>query len=440
MRLTPAGLFGRTLLTLGLSYAVLAALTFGALVYYALSPVAQRSAADLAAFMVLQAQTWAMLPPNLRGDYVDKLYQEHDLWLTQTQSEIPPENYFLPYVRRVEQALAERLGDAVSVQPQVIEGRRWFWVDLAVGQNREPVRVGFPRDRVRTRPIDALLAVGVATLLLILLASVVLARQITSPLTRLGAEVERIGRGQLPHPLPETGPRELVTFVRQFNRMVVQIQELLANRTTLLAGISHDLRTPIARMQLALEMLSQQPDPQLVARLQQDLEQMNRLIGQTLELARNLEAGARDRVDLADLIDGLVLSQRRSGAELTWQARGPCPAEVNVSALERILGNLLDNALRYGAGGGAPRVELECNGQGTEIRVLDRGPGIPEHEREAIFQPFYRLEASRSRDTGGSGLGLAIVRQLADACGLTVQLEPRPGGGTLARVRLGNGS
>ena len=379
-----------------------------------------------------------MLPPNLRSDYVDKLYQEHDLWLTQPQDEIPPDNYFLPYVRRVEQALAERLGDAVSMKSQVIEGRRWFWVDLAVGQNREPVRVGFPRDRVRTRPIDALLAVALGTLLLILLASVLLARQITRPLTRLGAEVEQIGRGQLPHPLPETGPRELVIFVRQFNRMVVQIQELLANRTTLLAGISHDLRTPIARMQLALEMLAQQPDPKLVLRLQQDLEQMNQLIGQALDLARNLEAGARDRVDLADLIDGLVVTQRRGGAELAWQAEGPCPAEVNVSALERILANLLENALRYG-GSEAPRVELDCNGTAAEIRVLDRGPGIPESEREAVFRPFYRLEASRSRDTGGSGLGLAIVRQLADACGFAVRLEPRPGGGTLARVRLGNG-
>jgi two-component system osmolarity sensor histidine kinase EnvZ len=266
---------------------------------------------------------------------------------------------------------------------------------------------------------------------------VLLARQITRPLTRLGAEVEQIGRGQLPHPLPETGPRELVIFVRQFNRMVVQIQELLANRTTLLAGISHDLRTPIARMQLALEMLAQQPDPKLALRLQQDLEQMNQLIGQTLDLARNLEAGARDRVDLTDLIDGLVLAQRRGGAELAWRAEGPCLAEVNVNALERILTNLLENALRYG-GDEAPRVELNCNGTAAEVRILDRGPGIPEGEREAVFQPFYRLEASRSRDTGGSGLGLAIVRQLADACGFRVQLEPRPGGGTLARVRLGN--
>jgi two-component system osmolarity sensor histidine kinase EnvZ len=436
MPVTPSGLFGRTLLTLGLSYTLLAVLTFGALVHYALSPVAQRSAADLAAFMVLQAQTWALLPPHLRSEYVDKLYREHDLWLTQPQDEIPPDDYFLPYVHRVEEALAERLGDSVPVQPQVIEGRRWFWVDLAVGQNREPVRVGFPRDRVRTRPIDALLAVALGTLLLILLASVLLARQITRPLTRLGAEVEQIGRGQLPRPLPETGPRELVIFVRQFNRMVMQIQELLANRTTLLAGISHDLRTPIARMQLALEMLARQPDGKLVLRLQQDLEQMNQLIGQTLDLARNLEAGERDLVDLADLIDGLVLAQRRGGAELLWEARGPCPAEVNVSALKRILANLLENALRYG-GGTAPRVELDCNRRRAEIRVLDRGPGIPEGEREAVFQPFYRLEASRSRDTGGSGLGLAIVRQLADANGLQVRLEPRPGGGTLARVRLG---
>lgn len=435
MRLYPAGLFGRTLLILGFSYALLAALTFWALVYYALAPVSQRSAEDLAAFMVLQAQVWAMLPPNIRTEYVDKLYEEHSLWLTQSQEEIPPDNYFLPYVYRVEQALAERLGDQVPVLTQVIDERRWFWIDLLVGQNQERVRVGFPRDRIKVRPVNILFAISGGVMILILAASVVLARQISRPLTRLGAEVEQMGRGELPHTLPETGPKELVTFIRQFNDMVVQIEELLANRTTLLAGISHDLRTPIARMRLALEMLPAAPESPMVQRLQQDLEQINRLIGQSLELARNLEAGELDQVDLADLIDGLVLDLRRGDAKVDWQAPGPCPCRVNVTAVQRVLTNLLENALRYG-NGNPPRVELDCASTGVEIRVLDRGPGIPEGEQEAVFRPFYRLDASRNHTTGGSGLGLAIARQLADANGFAVELEPRSGGGIQARIRM----
>ena len=207
MRLNPAGLFGRTLLILGFSYVLLAALTFWALVYYALAPVSQLSAEDLAAFMVLQAQVWAMLPPNIRTEYVNKLYEEHSLWLTQPQEEIPPDNYFLPYVYRVEQALAERLGDPVPVLTQVIDERRWFWIDLLVGQNQERVRVGFPRDRIKVRPVNILFAIGGGVVILILSASVLLARQISSPLTRLGAEVEQMGRGELPIPCRKPVPK-----------------------------------------------------------------------------------------------------------------------------------------------------------------------------------------------------------------------------------------
>ena len=166
-----------------------------------------------------------------------------------------------------------------------------------------------------------------------------------------------------------------------------------------------------------------------------DLEQINRLIGQSLELARNLEAGELDQVDLADLIDGLVLDLRRGDAEVDWQAPGPCPCRVNVTAVQRVLTNLLENALRYG-NGNPPRVELDCASAGVEIRVLDRGPGIPEGEQEAVFRPFYRLDASRNHTTGGSGLGLAIARQLADANGFAVELEPRSGGGIQARIRM----
>ena len=434
-RRLPSGLFVRTLLTLTLTFGLLATLTFGAVVYYALIPVAQRSAEDLAAFMILSAQTWVMLPLNMRKDYSEKLYQEHHIWLTQPQEAIEEEDYFLPYVARVEEALERRLGAPLPIRTQVIEGRRWFWIDLEVTGTKETIRVGFPRDRIQTRPLTGLLVIASGVLVLVLLTSALLARQITRPLTSLSEAAERVGEGRLPEALSERGPKELRTLVVQFNRMALRVQELLANRTTLLAGISHDLRTPLARIRLALEMLPESANSELIARMQGDLELMNRLIGQSLELARDLEAGQCDQVDLADLIDGLVLDLKHSGHRIDWNAPGPCPCPVNVTALQRILANLAENALRYG-GTEPPRIELDCRGDETEIRVLDRGPGIPDEQKEAVFRPFYRIEASRSLDTGGSGLGLAIARQLADANHWSLGLHNRPGGGTIAAIAL----
>ncbi len=434
-RLLPTTLFGRTLGILVLSFGIFAVLNFAAVVYYALAPVSKRSAEDLAAFVVLSAQTWAMLPPNLRQFYVDKLYAEHHLWITQEQADLPNDEYFLPYVYRVEQALESRLGFPLPLRSQKIDGRRWFWIEMTVGQNKEPVRVGFPRDRIETRPATGLAVLLTLFLILVLLTSAALARQITRPLVRLSEAADRVGRGQLPDALPERGPGELAALAERFNEMARQVKDLLANRTTLLAGISHDLRTPIARMRLALEMLPDGCEGPLVQRMQADLEQIDRLIGQSLTLVRDLEAGKREDVDAAELIDGLVLELSDEVRPILWQPPGACPCRVNTTALRRVLANLIENALRYG-GDEPVEVTLDCSGPRPEIQVLDRGPGIPDGEKEAVFRPFYRLETSRSVDTGGSGLGLAIACQLADANGCRIEMRDRIGGGTAACVLL----
>ena len=217
--------------------------------------------------------------------------------------------------------------------------------------------------------------------------------------------------------------------------MAGEIEQLLANRTTLFAGISHDLRTPITRMQLALEMLPSDTDPALVANLRQDLGEMNRLISDTLDLARGLGPHEPEAIDLREFIDGIVTSQRHTGTEIQWTPGTCCICSVDTLALQRILTNLIDNAVRYG--GDSP-VELRCycNDHEAVVQVLDHGPGIPASEREQVFQPFHRLETSRSRRTGGSGLGLAIARQLCDAHSWNIQLLPRKNGGTEAKLKI----
>ncbi|MEA3276750.1 MAG: ATP-binding protein [Pseudomonadota bacterium] len=428
-RLIPASLFSRALLTLVFTFGLFALLTFSSIVYYALAPVADRSTQDLAGFMVLSTRTLVQLPPELRTGYRQKLDQEYDLRLVEGLE--PPPNlkpFFFPYVQRLQEALEERLGHPVEILSNLIGGERWFWVNLEADDRK--IWVGFPRDRIHTRPLEGVLVVVIIAAILVVLTAALLARRVTAPLERLSKAAEQVAKGGSPRPLPETGPRELASLARQFNETSRQVRELLANRTFLLAGISHDLRTPLTRIRLALEMLPAETEPALLERMERDLDEMNALITQAVELGKTLGAGERHAVDVAQLIGDLVAGRPR----VAWQSSWPCPHRVNALALRRILGNLLENALRYSAD--KVEMHLDCTHRPPVIFVLDRGPGIPEEEREAVFRPFYRLEHSRSRRTGGSGLGLAVARQLAVANDIEIHLGARNGGGTVASVRL----
>jgi len=246
--------------------------------------------------------------------------------------------------------------------------------------------------------------------------------------------VTSLGRGQTPERLPEAGPREIAALSRRFNEMAKQVEDLLAARTVLLAGVSHDLRTPLARLRLGVEMLVRKPSPELVAQVEGDIEAMDRLIGDVLTLARGFGHEASKRLALADLLGDLV--RAIPGAEERVRVEAPdIELDAPVGALRRILANLLENALRYGGGQPVTLLAEALEGR-CRIGVLDRGPGIPEADREAVFRPFHRLEASRSVSTGGSGLGLAIVRQLAEAQGWRISLQARPGGGLEAWLEI----
>ncbi len=427
-RLIPSSLFGRAVLTLFFTFGLFALVTFYVVVRFALTPVVERSASDLAGILVLSARTLAQLPPELDDAYRDKLLRDYEVGLLDSAPEEDSHGYFFPFLRQVEKALEARLGHPVMFVSSLREGRRWFWVALEAGG--QTIWTGFPRDRVETRPLEGVFVILGAALLLMLGTAAILARRVTRPLNRLSEAAREVARGHSPNPLPETGPDELADLARQFNATSRQVRELLANRTLLLAGISHDLRTPLTRLRLALEMLPSDAAPDLVARMERDIDQMNALITQSIELGKSLGAGRPEEIDLSALIQDLVSTQPR----VIWQRRTACRHAVDPLALRRILGNLLENALRYSRG--RVEVHLDCGPPQPVIFVADRGPGIPEAEREAVFRPFYRLEHSRSRQTGGAGLGLAVARQLAVANHIELHLGERRGGGTVVSVRL----
>lgn len=426
-------LFGRILFTIAVVSVVFQLFTGWVIGQWMLLPVGKRAAEDFAALMVQEARNWRQRPPAERARYAGEVWQYHQLYVSGVEQALPHSTSLWPYLYFLERELQTLTGTPVLLRMSRVGEDDWFWADLPLGG--EEVRVGFSWARVGVHPPFALFLMLSVGGVVILATAVLLARRLSQPLERLAGAAQHLGSGHWPEPVPEQGPHELAALARSFNQMGLQVRELLANRTTLLAGISHDLRTPLARLQLALAMLPPQGDPELVQGMQRDVDEMNRLIGQFLEISRGLGEARLEWVDVREALRELSDNARRGGAVVQWQDAGPCRMQVHKMALCRIVANLLDNAVRYGAG--AP-VELEYRRDGDSLRitVLDRGPGIPEAEREAVFRPFHRLEQSRSMQTGGSGLGLAIARQLAEANKWSITLAPRDGGGTAAQVHI----
>ena len=430
----PRTLFAKTIITIAVVSAGFLFFTLSVIGLFMLVPVGQRSGDDLAALMVLSADTWTELAPEARVSFERKLSEYYQLRLTPPREPLPEARKYLPYFFFLETALSRRTGEAIRLmESRDGRGETWFWADIPT--HAHTIRIGLPRSHIGAQPPLALLLLLTVGAMATLMTTIALVRRLTTPLERLSQAAQGIGRGAWPEPIPESGPEELAALARSFNNMTVQVQELLANRTTLLAGISHDLRTPLARIQLAVEMLSPDADPSLTKGIRGDVEQMNCLIGQFLEVSRGLEQGERQSVDIRAMLDELAACARRGGANILWRAGEECSYTINPLALRRIVVNLLENAVRYSAGK-AVTLSYACDPQNITIRILDRGPGIPADQMEAVFRPFHRLEQSRSSETGGSGLGLSIARQLADSNGLSVRLLAREGGGIEAVITL----
>ena len=418
-------------LTLAVALTAMSLLTAAIITWQVAYPLGKRAVSDLAALMILSAQTWIELPPETREDFEDELLASHGLRIGDSREALPVAAVPRAYLRMLGENLEARTGADVILHSTL--DPEWHWVDIPVGA--QVIRVGFGHERVGVEPPVAVTLLLLVILLLSLATALVLARRLARPLESLSAAATRLGTGEAPVPVPEAGPRELALLARRFNRMAEDVRTLLANRTTLLAGISHDLRTPLARMRLAIEMLPGATDPDLLAGLTRDTEDMERLIKQFLELGRGMEADREEDVDLCRLVADCVRDARRGGGTINIRGPASLPCRLNPMALHRIVVNLLENALRYGAG--APvDIVIEADANGATVSILDRGPGIPAGEREKVFQPFYRLEPSRSVATGGSGLGLAVARQLAEANDWQLELLDRPGGGTAARLRV----
>lgn len=279
-------------------------------------------------------------------------------------------------------------------------------------------------------PWRLLLALGVL-LAAVLLLSFFAVRWVTRPLHVLATAAEALGRDIHSPKLPEDGPREIRQAAHAFNTMQDRLTRFIEDRTRILAAMSHDLKTPITRMRLRAELMD---DEEMRRHFEGDLKEMEEMVKHTLEFMRGLGGGEeRQPVNVMALLESLQSDNEAMGRCVRIEGQADAPYIGVVSLLKRCLANLVDNAVIYG---NLATVKVEDSASTLTIRVRDEGRGIPENELEKVFEPFYRLEGSRSRATGGTGLGLAIARNIARGHGGDIALRNLPEGGLEAVLTL----
>lgn len=268
------------------------------------------------------------------------------------------------------------------------------------------------------------------SLVLFAVASIFMRNQVR-PIQRLADAADQFGKGrELEEEFRPEGALEVRRAAAAFNVMRQRIRRQIRQRTDMLSGVSHDLRTPITRMKLQLAML---PEDTGMAGIKDDIAEMERMIEGYLTFARGEGNEPTQNVDLGLIVEDIVAAWRRNGVAIDSHVEGTLMAWLRPDAIKRGIENLVANASRYG---GQLWIRAGRRGDAIEITVDDDGPGIPASHREDVFRPFYRLDESRNPDTGGTGLGLAIARDLLRSHGGDIVLEDSPHGGLRARIRL----
>jgi two-component system osmolarity sensor histidine kinase EnvZ len=340
-----------------------------------------------------------------------------------------PMRFFRSRIREIFGPQAEvymRRGDPDAPQP-----RRELWVRLPAGAH--DFWVAFPRGRIDRDPLAALLSWSAAGLAIAIVATFFLVYRLNRPLAELARAARKLGKGGDPAPVAETGPSEIRAVARAFNQMKEDLQESQRERATFLAGVSHDLRTPLSRLRLEVEMLDGRVDPESHRGMQQDLDDMNAIIDQFIDFMRSEATEPPEPVDLAELARASAERAARSGTAVRCEAAPVPPIMLRPLAMQRLVDNLIANAIRHA--GGEVVVRTAASPANAVLAVLDRGPGIPPSQVERVKQPFMRRDDARS-GSSGAGLGLAIADRVARLHGGTLELLPREGGGLEARVTL----
>ncbi len=413
-----ASLFRQTAGTLALGIIALQVFSLLTIILTVLYPLGQRSAEDLAGLLIMTAQTYAQLPKDQRPAFLQRVARDNSIHLGP-----PPRDFDLSsnrshlYGKILAVELRRRLDRTVPVFT-AHDPKGTLWVAIPV--EGQAVWMHFARRRLTgTLPLGLIFILGVSTLALLVL-TIILVRRVLRPLAVLADALRRKWNAPLPT-LPASGAKEFYDLLDAFERMRTRLQAMIDHQSLLLVGISHDLRSPLARIQMALELLPEDTPQELREGMAEDTQRMTDLLAQSLAIGRGSSARIAD-LDLVALLRVVGEAYTRAGGD--WHAQLPrrYPFRGDYEALRRLFDNLLDNVRRYAG----ERVDVRLykrDGRGI-LQFCDAGPGIPEDRLEALLEPFSRGDSARGHSEG-SGLGLAIARQIAEAQGLQLRLYNR---------------
>ena len=421
-------LFARSFLLIALLIVTAVLASFQIYRLYELEPRSRELAQQTVSAVNLTRAALVAADPFLRRQLLVELNDTEGLRVyPATASEklmaLPDEALFQRVVGRVRKAL----GDETRFASER-DGEDGFWVSFFI--DSDEFWVMLPWERFEPAFGLQWLGWGLALVALSLAGAWFIASNLARTLAAVTRAALRIGGGGTHQPLAEEGPRELRTVARAFNRMASSLESMERERAMVLAGISHDLRTPLSRLRLALEMSGAESGASEA--MIEDIGEIDAIIGQFLDYARG-ENEEKSRQALDPLLQELGEHYRRLGKNVSVEAATGAQFSFAGMAVRRAVANLVDNALRYA---GEPiEIEARTEPERVAIEVRDRGPGIPAGEVERLKRPFTRLDQARS-GASGAGLGLAIVERVARGHGGALELLPRPGGGLVARLTL----
>ncbi|MBB3121306.1 sensor histidine kinase [Pseudoduganella violacea] len=433
-----SGLFWRTFLLLGVLTTLSMSAWVGMISIVQREPQVQQISAQVISVVTITRAALTHSAVGLRSELLFELVSNEGIRVfpMEEDDEVdpPPDNALMPDIEALVKA---KLGADTRFSSNV-NGVSGFWVSFKIDDDAYWLML----ERERIRGLTGIQWLGWAGVVSVvsLLGAALISSLINLPLARLTAATREFAQGNRPPPLPEKGPREIREANRSFNQMVDDLQQVESDRAVILAGISHDLRTPLARMQLEVEMANLSAESR--DGIQSDIAQMDAIIGQFLDYAKPTEAATFINVDVKNLLEECAHDvSRLPDVQVSTELAERSHVLGNATDLKRVIGNLIENARRYGKtpGKDVAEIELKCSVKGMHtarrvtIEVSDHGVGVPEEQIAQLLKPFTRLDAARGQ-ANGAGLGLAIVERVLLKHGAEFKVRNRPGGGLMIQI------
>ncbi|HEX2530614.1 MAG TPA: ATP-binding protein [Burkholderiaceae bacterium] len=404
------------------------------------TPRANQIAAQVVSVVTITRAALTHSAPDSRRELLFELASNEGIRIypleATDQIELPRDTVLMPVIAS---SVRERLGAGTRFA-EMVNDVAGFWVSFKIDEDEYWLMLD--RERIERTSGIQWLGWATVTLLLSLLGAVFISRLINQPLARLTDAARAIAKGRQPEPLPESGPKEIREANRSFNRMVDDLNRIESDRTIILAGISHDLRTPISRMLLEVEMANLSNDTR--TGMHSDLAQMDAIIGQFLDYAKPANKSHFKLIDLSALLtDATQEAARLPNVYIQADIAKDVVVEGNVTELRRVFNNLIENARRYAQTGHTGKTDIDINfraeGNHALIEIADRGPGIPDTDIDKVLKPFTRMDTARGQ-ADGAGLGLAIVERVIKRHRGQLKLKNRNGGGLLIEITIPSSS